>query len=94
MTRRGALVVGVALATLAASSRPAAAEFYADQKAKADIAECVRVVRAQNPYSRFDAYLATESPRVRYFGLPVENFPFEKCMEEQGTPLFEPLRTP
>jgi len=49
------------------------------------IATCVKEVRQEVPYSRFDAY-AHESG-LYSFGSPQERFKFEKCMYKYGQPV-------
>jgi len=49
------------------------------------IATCVKEVRQEVPYSRFDAY-AHESG-LYSFGSPQERFKFEICMYKYGQPV-------
>ena len=49
------------------------------------IATCVKEVRQEVPYSRFDAY-AHESG-LYSFGSPQERFKFEECMYKHGQPV-------
>ena len=49
------------------------------------IERCVGQVRAEVPYSQFDAY-ASDS-RAKSFGTPEEYLKFNQCMAQNGRPL-------
>lgn len=50
--------------------------------------KCAATVRSHSLVGRFDAYVSGEfGETVNYFGIPEDNFKFEKCMTESGHPL-------
>jgi|KBSMisStaDraftv2_1062788.scaffolds.fasta_scaffold61184_4 hypothetical protein len=49
------------------------------------IATCVKEVRQEVPYSRFDAY--ARGSALYSFGSPQERVKFEKCMYKHGQPV-------
>jgi hypothetical protein len=48
------------------------------------VEHCIRIVHAQDPYSRFDAYVVARDKSIEIIGTKLDRFRFEKCLEQGG----------
>ena len=81
-----AIILTVLLGTTAWAQPPIPIPIWLNEAYSGAINACKWVIKKENPYSAFDAYLGSDG-LIRYFGYRSEWFHFEKCMDQAGYPI-------